>query len=129
MYNIKCNAASGYSSQDSVTIYVESPVATQPPAKTYTPPANTYTHSIEQLTGQSAGQSAASCDSTATAIVNAAGGCSNIDSATYPNVYAACCRVITKDILLQLLDTALGHGMTGTDKESLLDALNSYLSQ
>ncbi|MDO8558682.1 MAG: hypothetical protein Q7S09_05920 [bacterium] len=70
------------------------------------------------------------CDDIAQSIVNAAGGCSNVDKAAYQNVYSACCAVITKTTLLQLLNNALADGkLDKSEKSSLLDALNTYLSK
>ena len=69
-----------------------------------------------------------SCDQTAQAIVTAAGGCSDISANTYPNIYNACCSVVTKDTLLKALNDALVDGMTQNDKSNLLNLLNKYLS-
>ena len=69
------------------------------------------------------------CDQTAKAIVDASGGCSNIDSTLYKNVYNACCTVVTKAGLLQMLNDALADGvLSNTEKLSLLGALDRYLS-
>lgn len=72
----------------------------------------------------------ATCDSTAKAIVTAAGGCNKIDPAVYSHIYNVCCRVITKETLLQMLDEALADGVLDkTEKLSLLSALDAYLSR
>lgn len=86
----------------------------QPTTDTYTPPTST----ITQI----------SCDQTAQAVVTAAGGCSNISASSYPNVYNACCTVVTKSTLLKALNDALVNGMTQNDKANLLNLLNKYLS-
>jgi hypothetical protein len=72
----------------------------------------------------------AACDATSQAVVNAAGGCGKIDSSLYKHVYSACCSVITKESLLQILDAALADGVLDkTEKLSLLNALDTYLSR
>ncbi len=69
------------------------------------------------------------CDSTAQAVVDAVGGCSQIDQATYRNVYEACCKEITKETLLEQLDKTLEDGVIDDkEKNGLLYALNAYLS-
>lgn len=70
------------------------------------------------------------CDQTSKAVVEASGGCSNIDPALYKNVYNACCTVaVTKASILQMLNDALADGiLSKAEKSSLLGALNSYLS-
>lgn len=72
----------------------------------------------------------ATCDATAKAVVTALGGCSNVDKTEYKNVYGACCTLVTKTTLLQILNDALADGVIdATEKKSLLSALNSYLSK
>jgi len=67
------------------------------------------------------------CDTTARAIIKAVGGCDAIDKSKYPMIYEACCKV-TKDYLLDLLNTALADGViTSDEKEELLSALDIYL--
>jgi len=67
------------------------------------------------------------CDETARAIIEAVGGCDELDESEYPAVYAACCEV-TKESLLKLLDDALTDGTISSDeKRELLDALNTYI--
>src|SRR3989338_3360236 len=67
------------------------------------------------------------CDETAQAVVKSVGSCTAIDPVKYQNVYAACCQ-ITRDVLLSLLNNALGDGIVDEHEKSvLLTALNSYL--
>ena len=69
------------------------------------------------------------CDTTAQAIVNAIGGCTQVDPNTYPNIYNACCKQVTKESLLSILDKALGDGtVDDKEKSGLLYVLNAYLS-
>jgi hypothetical protein len=67
------------------------------------------------------------CDTTARAIIKAVGGCGAIDKSKYSMIYEACCKV-TKDYLLDLLNTALADGViTSDEKMELLSALDIYL--
>ncbi|VUT28087.1 MAG: hypothetical protein SYNGOMJ08_00648 [Candidatus Syntrophoarchaeum sp. GoM_oil] len=67
------------------------------------------------------------CDETARAIIKSVGGCDAIDKSEYPAIYDACCKV-TKEYLLDLLNTALTDGVISSDEqEGLLEALNTYL--
>jgi hypothetical protein len=70
------------------------------------------------------------CSQTARGIVDAAGGCKNIDSSVYKNIYNTCCQVVTMPNLLKLLDNSLSDGVLDVnEKSALLDSLNMYLSQ
>ncbi|MDP3729837.1 MAG: GPI anchored serine-threonine rich family protein, partial [bacterium] len=70
-----------------------------------------------------------SCDITAKAILNAVGSCSKLDSNKYPNVYKACCSVVTRETLLEILEKALQDGrIDENEKMDLLGALDRYLS-
>lgn len=93
--------------------------------------------SVEELeiplvtaSGSAASSATNVCDQTAKSIVTASGGCSNIDSTVYKNVYNACCTLVTKVSLLQLLNDALADGvLSKAEKLSLLGALDRYLSE
>jgi len=67
------------------------------------------------------------CDETARAIIKAVGGCDAIDRAEYPLIYDACCKV-TKEYILDLLNSSLADGTISPDEEKqLLKALDTYL--
>jgi len=71
-----------------------------------------------------------SCDSTAKAVVDSVGGCSNIDQSLYANIYKVCCApvVVTKESLLSMLNADLADGViSDIERTALLTALNSYL--
>ena len=69
------------------------------------------------------------CGPTAQAILNAVGGCGQIDPAAYPNIHATCCQEVNKETLLSQLDAALADGeVDEQEKAGLLYALNAYLS-
>ncbi len=69
------------------------------------------------------------CDITAQAVIKAVGGCSKLNPNDSPNAYAACCKIVTKESILQILDSAMQDGVISTDEKSLLlNALDAYLS-
>ena len=102
----------------SITVTVNNPennIPVTPPVQNIIPTSN-YTASIV-------------CDATAQAVIKAVGGCSKLNPNDSPNAYTACCKVVTKESILKILDSAMQDGVISNDEKSLLlNALDAYLS-